>query len=55
MKRRTNRAASRAHKKALKEAGMKRPGATSNYAKKKAWCARNGVFGFEVLSPKPWK
>lgn len=40
---------------AAKEAGMKRPGGASNYAKKKAWCDRNGMWGFEVSPPKPWK
>ena len=55
MKRRTNRAADRARLKASKDAGMKRPGGASNYGRKKLWCARNGVFGFEVLAPKPWK
>ena len=27
----------------------------SNYAKKHAWCARNGVWGFDVGFPKPWR
>ena len=54
-KRRTKRATARANRKADKEAGMARPGGKSNYAKKKEWCRRNGVFGFEVLNPKPWK
>lgn len=54
-KRRTKKAAARAHRKASKEAGMGRPGMKSNYAKKREWCKRNGKWGFEVLSPKPWK
>jgi hypothetical protein len=35
--------------------GMARPGSKSKYARKREWCARNGVFGFEILEPKPWK
>lgn len=55
MKQRTSRATKRAQKKASKEAGMGRAGHKSKYARKREWCARNGVFGFEVLEPKPWK
>lgn len=55
MKQRTSRAAKRANKKASKAAGMLRSGHKSKYARKREWCARNGVFGFEVLEPKPWK
>lgn len=55
MKKRTQRAQKRANKRATKDAGMKRTGGKSNYARKREWCARNGVFGFEVLEPKPWK
>lgn len=55
MKNRTSRAAKRAAKKASKAAGMLRSGHKSKYARKREWCARNNVFGFEVLEPKPWK
>ena len=55
MKKRTQRAQKRANKRASKEAGMKRTGNKSNYARKREWCARNNKFGFEVLEPKPWK
>lgn len=55
MKKRTARALKRANKKASKEAGMHRSGGKSKYARKREWCARNGVFGFQVLEPKPWK
>jgi hypothetical protein len=55
MKRRTSRTAARARVKAQKAAGMKRPGGRSNYARKREWCAAHGVFGFQVLAPKPWK
>jgi endonuclease YncB( thermonuclease family) len=27
----------------------------SQYARKKAYCQKNGVWGFEVPEPKPWK
>lgn len=27
----------------------------SNYARKRAYCIKNNVWGFEVLPPKPWK
>lgn len=27
----------------------------SQYARKRAFCLKNGVWGFEVLPPKPWK
>ncbi len=55
MKGRTKRAEARARKKAAKESGMVRAGHKSRYARKREWCARNGVFGFEVPEPKPWK
>lgn len=28
--------------------------AQSRYAKKRAYCAKHQVWGFEVLPPKPW-
>ncbi len=30
-------------------------GGESNYARKKAYCHKHGVWGFEVPIPKPWK
>ena len=27
----------------------------SRYARKRKWCISNGVWGFEVEEPKPWK
>ena len=30
-------------------------GNESNYARKKAYCRKNAVWGFEVPEPKPWK
>lgn len=29
-------------------------GGESRYAKKRAYCHKHGVWGFEVLPPKPW-
>jgi hypothetical protein len=55
MKRRTKRQAARAQSRAQKEAGMKAPGGASKYAKKRAWLMKNGMFGFDVPNPKPWK
>jgi len=42
-------------KRAIKERGMKNPSGNSNYGRKRVYCARNGVWGFEVPEPKPWK
>ena len=42
-------------KAAIKERGMKNPGGNSNYARKASYCRGNGVWGFEVPEPKPWK
>lgn len=28
---------------------------TSNYAQKRKWLDRHGLFGFQVGFPKPWK
>lgn len=33
----------------------KNGGGESNYARKRAYCVKHGVFGFEVPHPKPWK
>lgn len=30
-------------------------GGESQYARKKAYCHKNGVWGFEVPEPKPWR
>lgn len=34
---------------------MRNPGGKSRYARKREWLNRNGVHGFEVPNPKPWK
>lgn len=45
-----------AEKKAsIKDRGMKNPSGNSSYGRKRAYCAKNGVWGFEVPEPKPWK
>ena len=54
-KRRTKRADQRAKRRAQREAGMKNPGGASNYARKKQWLDRNGMWGFDVHEPKPWR
>lgn len=55
MKRRSVRVTQRAQRKLAREAGQKRPGGASNYARKRAWCLKHGVWGFEVPNPKPWR
>jgi hypothetical protein len=55
MKRRTNRAQERAKLKAQKQAGMKRPGHKSKYARKSAWLHAHAAWGFDVPEPKPWR
>ena len=36
-------------------AGYKQGGGDSMYARKRAYCLKNGVWVFEVPDPKPWK
>ncbi len=36
-------------------ASYKQGGGESQYAKKRKYCIKNGVWGFEVADPKPWK
>lgn len=55
MKRRTIRERKRAARRVERELGMQRPGGQSDYARKKRWLMRHGVFGFEVREPKPWR
>lgn len=56
MKRRTKNAERRAaRRRADKERTMKNPGGKSRYALKREYCLKNGLWGFEVLEPKPWK
>lgn len=55
MKRSIRRANERAKRRAQREAGQRRPGGRSNYARKAEWLNAHGVFGFEVPQPKPWR
>ena len=41
-------------KKAAKNNRYLRDGKTSRYARKVAWCLKNGVDAREVPMPKPW-
>ena len=49
------RKAAMASKRSQKQSAMMKPGAKSRYAKKKAYLNRNGLWGFQVSEPKPWK
>ena len=50
-----HRKTSAATRKAAKAAAMKRPGFQSQYALKRAWLNRSGMWGWEVPEPKPWR
>ena len=47
--------AKRASRLAAKKRAMENPGSRSRYARKSEYCKRNGVWGFQVNEPKPWK
>jgi hypothetical protein len=34
---------------------MSKEGGESDYARKRDYCNKHGVWGFEVPEPKPWK
>ena len=54
MKRRTEQnRIKHAHK--LAKSQMTKPKGKSKYARKRAYCHFNKVWGFEVPEPKPWK
>jgi hypothetical protein len=55
MKRSTTRSQDRAKRKAQKQAGMKRPGGKSRYARKRDWLHAHSMWGFDVPEPKPWR
>lgn len=38
-----------------RSANYQNGGGESNYARKRKYCHKNGVWGFEVPFPKPWK
>ena len=54
-KRRIKESARKAYKRtaAYLAGGSKR--GQSNYARKRSYCAKNNVWGFDVPFPKPWK
>lgn len=54
MKRSTKRAQDRAKRRAAREAGQRRPGGASNYAKKAKFLLAHGGFGFE-WPDRPWR
>jgi hypothetical protein len=63
-KRRTKMAKSRADRRLAKAAGLKNPGGKSNYARKRSYCSKHGLWGFEVggkvpgterWEGKPWR
>lgn len=54
MKKRTKRAAARSRLKAAREAGQKRPGGSSNYAKKHKFLAAHGGSGLDYPD-RPWR
>jgi endonuclease YncB( thermonuclease family) len=43
------------HKSHKRSAKYTEGGGESQYARKKAYCHKNGVWGFDVPEPKPWK
>ncbi len=49
------RKAQSSRKRHKKSAAYKEGKGNSLYAKKRAYCLKNGVWGFEVPEPKPWK
>jgi hypothetical protein len=50
-----NKQATRLSRKAAKEAAMRKPGKQSNYARKRDYLHKHGLWGWEVPEPKPWK
>ncbi len=56
-KRRQKLLISRAQNRAAKDRRMRKDGGggQSNYARKFAWLNSNGLWGFEVPDPKPWR
>lgn len=54
-KRRQKLILARQRRRAEKDARMRKMGEQSNYARKKRYLDKNGLWGFEVPEPKPWK
>lgn len=44
-----------AARRAARASRAKNPGGSSRYARKARWCTKNGVWGWEVPEPKPWR
>jgi len=44
-----------AKKKDAKRKRYAREGHVSDYARRRDFCRKNGVWGFQVSEPKPWK
>lgn len=44
-----------ADKRTKRQARADNPGMVSRYARKKKYCDKHGVWGFEVPEPKPWR
>ena len=42
-------------KASIKARGMKNPSGNSKYGRKRAYCVKNTVWGFDVPEPKPWR
>ena len=40
---------------AARKTAQYKPGGKSRYARKRAYCRKHGVWGFDVPEPKPWK
>lgn len=53
-KRRTEQLKKRTQRRAQRKASQLKPGEKSRYARKKEYCDKHGVWGFEVPTPKPW-
>jgi len=49
------RKAAQASKQHRKRSAMDHPSGKSKYGRKKEYCTANGVFGFQVSDPKPWR
>ena len=44
-----------AAKASRKKHALSHPAGQSHYGRKKQYCDRNDVFGFQVPEPKPWR
>lgn len=53
-KRSTDRTKKAMEKRAKRKSNQLAPGFRSKYARKHAYLSKNGLWGFQVPSPKPW-